>query len=350
MESIELQIRDLLRENLSPAQIVARLSGRLLDPELKDADRHAVFAFIFNAGLDRDLLVTIRQCIENKMPLSWSMFIESLSRQGQTPSPFVMESFFKGAKRQGLENEIILARSWDTWDKRFTIRRAALIDELSEKARKQVDTLKEKLQFLTDQRMVEQEQEVLELLVKLAPNDPDVKKADQQFKERWARHLITKKGSLPTAEARMLERWTSPLNTQEQAWVQFQLSEIQKITESNPVASYDFALFFGFMEAFAEGQEALQKAPATEAKDWLNVEFLVEARRFIEALDELNRLEGQYGDNPETPFAVSYLRAKALHGLGQSSDAMEVLKSLLSLRPNYRAAQSLMLQWSEAPE
>ena len=191
---------------------------------------------------------------------------------------------------------------------------------------------------------------MLELLVKLAPNDPDVKKADQQFKERWARHLITKKGSLPTAEARMLERWTSPLNTQEQAWVQFQLSEIQKITESNPVASYDFALFFGFMEAFAEGQEALQKAPATEAKDWLNVEFLVEARRFIEALDELNRLEGQYGDNPETPFAVSYLRAKALHGLGQSSDAMEVLKSLLSLRPNYRAAQSLMLQWSEAPE
>lgn len=350
MESIELQIRNLLNENISPGEIVARLSRRLLDTELKDADRHAIFAFIFNAGLDRNLLATFRQCIEYKMPLSWSIFIEALSRQGQTPSPFVMEAFFKGAKRQGLENEIILARSWDTWDKRFNSRRETLIQELSEKARKQVDTLKEKLQFLTEQRMVEQEQEVLELLIKLAPNDPDVKKADQQFKERWARHLITKKGSLPTAEARMLERWTSPLSSAEQAWVQFQFSEIQKITDNNPASSYDFALFFGFMEAFTEGQQALQKAPTTEAKDWLNVEFLVEARRFIEALDELNILEGQYGDNPETPFAVSYLRAKALHGLGQTSDAMEVLRSLLNLRPNYRAAQSLMLQWSEAPE
>lgn len=350
METIELKIRTLLNEGLTSADIVVQLSDRLLDPEIKDADRHALFAFIMNAGMDRHFLNIVRQCLVAKTPLSWSMFIEVLARQGQTPSPFVMEAFFKGAKRQGMENEIILARSWDTWDKRFAERREDLIQDLAQKARKQIDSLKEKLQFLRDQRMVEQEQDVLQLLMKLAPEDPEVKQEHQQFSERWARHMISNKGTLPSPEERMLERWTSPLNAEEQKWIQFQLEEIKTITERNPDSSYDFALFLGFMEAFAEGQQALQKAPSSEAKDWLNVEFLVEARRFIEALDELNNLEAKYGDNSETTFAVSYLRAKSYHGLGQSSDAMEVLKSLINLRPHYRAAQSLLLQWSKVPE
>lgn len=350
MESIEVQIRNLLLENATPAEIVTQLADQVLDSEITDADRHAVFAFIMNAGFDREFLNCIRNCLKAKKPLAWAMFIEVLARQGQTPSPYVMEAFFKGAKRQSLENEIILARSWDTWDKRFSEKRAEHIKELSQKARNQIDALKEKLQYLRDQRMVEQEQEVLELLIKLAPEDPEVLNEQKNFAERWARHLITKKGSLPSVAERLLERWISPLSAEQQAWMQFQLIEIKNVTEQNPEASYDFALFFGFMEAFAEGQETLQKAPASEAKDWLNVEYLVEARRFVEALDELNVLENRYADNPETPFAVSYLRAKAFHGLGQGSEAIEVLKSLLSLRPNYRAAQSLMLQWSESPE
>jgi len=350
MESIEAQIRNLLLENVPAAEIVALLGDQILDSEISDADRHAIFAFVMNAGLDSEFLNYVRNCLSAKKPLAWAMFIEVLARQGQTPSPYVMEAFFKGAKRQSLEHEIILAYSWDTWDKRFSEKRAGHINELLKKARNQIDALKEKLQYLRDQRMVEQEQEVLELLLKLAPDDPEIRSEQLNFRERWARHLITKKGNMPSVEERLLERWTSPLNAEEQAWMQFQLIEIKNITEQNPEASYDFALFFGFMEAFTEGQETLQKAPASEAKDWLNVEYLVEARRFIEALDELNTLENRYADNPETPFAVSYLRAKSFHGLGQSSEAMEVLKSLLSLRPNYRAAQSLLLLWSETPE
>jgi hypothetical protein len=58
-------------------------------------------------------------------------------------------------------------------------------------------------------------------------------------------------------------------------------------------------------------------------------------------------MEIKYISDPETTFAVSYLRAQALQGLGQHGSALEIMQSIVRVRPNYRSAHSLILEWTE---
>ena len=63
--------------------------------------------------------------------------------------------------------------------------------------------------------------------------------------------------------------------------------------------------------------------------------------------EAVNHLEIKYVDDPETTFAVAYLRAQCLRELGQEAAALETLRSLVRVRPNYRSAHALILEWAD---
>jgi thioredoxin-like negative regulator of GroEL len=99
------------------------------------------------------------------------------------------------------------------------------------------------------------------------------------------------------------------------------------------------------MELFEQARKLLEMAPSTLAVDWLYLDVLLKCRRYAEGLDALLTLERRYANDPETTFAATYARAQALAGLGQVGAAAALLKSLVSIRPGYRSAHSLLLQW-----
>jgi tetratricopeptide (TPR) repeat protein len=101
------------------------------------------------------------------------------------------------------------------------------------------------------------------------------------------------------------------------------------------------------MAEYLMGLEILAWAPAVPPNDWLRAELLVHARRFVEGLEHLKHLEVRYVDDPETSFAVSYLKAQCLQELGQKDAALEILKSIVRVRPNYRSAHALIQEWTE---
>lgn len=91
----------------------------------------------------------------------------------------------------------------------------------------------------------------------------------------------------------------------------------------------DLAIAFLFMGDYERALEALAWAPAGASTDWLRCELMLESKRHIEALEALNRMEIKYIADPESTFAVSYLRAQALFGLGQHGSALEIMQSIV---------------------
>ncbi|NJL25310.1 MAG: hypothetical protein HC902_09105 [Calothrix sp. SM1_5_4] len=109
----------------------------------------------------------------------------------------------------------------------------------------------------------------------------------------------------------------------------------------------DLAVAFWFLDEYGQALEILKWAEPSTANDWLHAELLFASRRYVEALELLNHLEVKYVNDPEATFSVSYIRAQCLRGLGQQAAALEILRSIVRIRPNYRSANALILAWTE---
>lgn len=104
------------------------------------------------------------------------------------------------------------------------------------------------------------------------------------------------------------------------------------------------------MDFHSEALTILEKAPPSPTVDWQRLDFMLAARLFVDALEESQRLEAAYADDPEAIFAAAYARARALKGLGQTELAIDVMRALVRARPGYKSAQSFLLDWSGGDE
>ena len=114
--------------------------------------------------------------------------------------------------------------------------------------------------------------------------------------------------------------------------------------------AYDLAMNLHFMDFNLEALEILRVAPPSPAVDWLTLELMIQSRRFVDALSQAAHLEAAYAEDPDAAFAVTYARARALKGLGQVELAIDLLRSLIRVRPAYKSAQSLLMDWSGGDE
>src|SRR5207253_6137253 len=123
------------------------------------------------------------------------------------------------------------------------------------------------------------------------------------------------------------------------------VSQSEDLARKNPQLAYDLSVMFMFMESYSEALKMLAFAMPSSESQWLRLELLLKAREFVLALDEADRMEMTYSTDPESTFAATYARARALRGLGQTAQAVELIRSIVSVRPNYKSARSLLMDW-----
>jgi thioredoxin-like negative regulator of GroEL len=166
----------------------------------------------------------------------------------------------------------------------------------------------------------------------------------KQFEEDWARNVLST--HMATLQNEAFERTkTQPSTADEEMLEQF-LQEGEKASYAHREFAFDLAVAFWFLDDYSRALQILVYAPPSQSAEWMRAELLFASRRYLEALEQLNTLEIKYIDDPENTFAVSYLRAQCLHGLGQNSTALEILQSIVRVRANYRSAHALMLEWT----
>jgi hypothetical protein len=101
------------------------------------------------------------------------------------------------------------------------------------------------------------------------------------------------------------------------------------------------AVALAMMDAWAEGLELLRLSPPSFERSLLELEFLHQAGRDVEALDLAESLLTQM-PNLEQKSHIQFLQAQAFLKLKKPREAHEVLENLIADNPDHLAARTLL--------
>lgn len=341
----ELELRRILKKRQSGQKLSTSLIKQILDESIPWEEKRAIWHFLYLSGRHGVLAVTLAQELKSKSRVPFDLLIQLMTDAEITPKSAVIESVMKGARKQSAVDELIGPRGWDQYDARFAQIREQLLTQKNSEQHKFKDGLLEKFQFLQSQRMTEQAGRVLRQMVELYPDEPEFKKLKQNFDEQWARDVLSDHQAVLSSEK--LDRTATAPSSSDEEMLKCFAQEGEKIIMEHRDFAADLSLAFWFMDEYNRALEVLNFASPSLANDWLRAELLFAARRFIECIELLNVLEVKYVNDPESTFAVSYLRAQCLQYCGQQAAALEILQSIVRVRPNYRSVSALIQQWTE---
>ncbi|MFK8138816.1 MAG: hypothetical protein AB8E15_10685 [Bdellovibrionales bacterium] len=207
-----------------------------------------------------------------------------------------------------------------------------------EKYRKSIQVLHEKIE--NSGSTIDYKEQIFNLAESL-PENTMVKEWVSRF------HLENAKLTLKNFENGL----NSPLSFEKS-----ELSSIEKLEIENfilhcknqAIDDYDLAIALMQMGALEEAIEISEFHLHEEKYFWIHIQNLLDLRRYVDCLSFCEKVMKNFTNQPEKVFALTYYQAQALWGAGQHSDAILGLEKLLELRPHYRSAHSLLLQWKRS--
>ena len=333
--------RDLGDANAVADELLKRWGLNLLD----DGQQADCAQFLLSAGLYPKLFKQVRKIAEGGGRIPWAQFAEALGRSGIQLDTLEVEAILAGAEAQQSMNDLILSRELDKYEPALAEARDMLRFEKSKELLGRKQGLRDKLQFMRANRLFDEEAKVIAEIQAIFPDETGMDVEKESLKLRWAREVIANSSTTtdPTSDL----QWKIERLPPEQAAAKAMIVERAKeLAAENPERAYDLAITLQMMDFPLEALSVLEFAPARSASDWLRLELLVQARQYASVLDEATRLEIEYAGEPESAFAAVYARARALRGLGQGSMAVDLMRSLVRIRPQYKSAQSLLMDWS----
>jgi hypothetical protein len=342
-EALEVAIRDLLMSQKDSDLVAQSLLKRLAIESPSRSERQTFLNFLVHAGYGAEILKLYENWFKEKKHIPLYAFCYVLHRSGFKPGAEFIKNLFVAQSNVLPEDRLTHFLPWEAFDPRLIDIKNSTYNHLQNESSRRKQKHIDKLEYYRVNRMIEEEERLLNELVVMYPEDEQLKKDKSQFRERWARAVIARKAFELFDEG---FESTEPLfSADEIKTAQAIVTAIQQIVKKKPQHAYNFAIGLFFLELFEPAREILAYAKSSVSVDWFTIELLLKCRRYVDALDALVTIEGRYAQDPETTFSVTYYRALALEGLGQTGVATELMRSLVNIRPGYRSAHSLLLQW-----
>lgn len=341
---LELEINTLLKEKNDPLLVADELLQRWRHRLLNETEQLDCAQFLLSAGLYPLLFSEIHRLANESEKIPWAQFAEALGRSGIKPDNYEVDALFNAAESQNALADLLRSRQLDLYSRTFAAKRAELQDIKSREAHNLKLQLKDQIQFVRAQRMFEQELNLLDRMQALFPAESEIEGEKGELRLRWAREVVAN-ARASTDPAIELERRLDHLSPEEENAKVLLIERAHEVAKEKPELAYDLAIGLHAMGFSLEALNVLEHAESQPSADWLKLELMIRARQFVSALEEATRLEEAYVNDPEAVFASTYARARALHGLGETASAIEILRGLVRIRPNYKSAQSLLLDW-----
>lgn len=338
---------DLRDPRLVADDLVRRWNMNLLGPdEQKDAAQYFLATGLYGVFFDQ-----IRVLCQDQGEIPWAQFAEVIGRAKIKPKPKELDAILEGAEAQNSLSDLVRSYKLDIWSKKFSDNRKRIKELRARDTEARKADLKDRLQFMRSNRLVDQEAALLKEAEAIFPADLEMKSERESFEIRWARDVIARAGIVAESpDAEDLERRAERLTPEQIAMRDLIVNRAREVAAENVGLAYDLALALHFMEFHVDAIEVLNQAPASPSIDWLRLDLMIFARLYVDALSEATRLEELYASDPETAFGATYARAHALKGLGQDEAAVELLRGLVRVRPSYKSAQSFLMDWSGGDE
>ncbi len=351
--AIESEIRLLFLESGDPSWVADQFVKRWDANVLSDEDIRSLTRFMIQVGLYPQLLFQIRRCLKREMQLPWAAMAEALAHMGVQLEPIEIDAFFEGISSQSasfetdLMFEFVESFGLDKFDTRPAEYRQQKTAHFRRAHEQKRADLQRQLEYARVNRLMSQEKRLLDEIQAFDPSDKELSKEKNLFAYREAQEIVENAlaHSPPKAE---MERKFAQLSPEMKKAAKPIIKRVRELAEkANEPELYDLALMLIFMDLHDEGIQLLDRRRKSSRIDWLLLETLILGRQFAAALGEVESLEVKYAGDSEAPFALTYARARALWGLGDTVTAIELIKSLTRVRPAYRSANTLLQQWSE---
>ena len=339
--AVEKEIQSALLKGASYQEIAKSLLKKSRFLKSTDAFLH-VCCFLYQAGFYNLIIeIAISRLSKNKV-VPWAVVIAVLSLHKIKIPAAVKKAFMSGIIKQDQVVSMLGSGSWDAGLPKLARLKAEKVDQIYREKNQKFVQLMEDLQFIQAQGFSEKEKEVLNELKQIEPDNPFIHEQWVQMKEKSARVLLHKRQySTPHQQLPV-----SRIDAQESQQIQKIVESVKHLMSEQPEKAYDMALFFLFIGHPQWAVSFLKDHLNSFSAEWLYVDLLIQSELYLDCLSFLDKLEAKYADNPEMPFSLAYIRAKAYYGLGQKNRAKNILSDLLAVRPKYRLAQFLLRQWS----
>lgn len=351
--AIETEIQQLFAESGDAALVAEQLMKRWDANVLSDDDVRSLTRFMIQAELFPQVIAQLRRCLKRDQLVPWSAMVETIHRLDVKLEPAEVDAIFVGVQHQSAaaENDLMLdlveSRGLDNYDPRTREYRVQKVAHIRRARDEKRADLQRQLDYARVNRLLSQEKRLLDEIQAFDPDDAEVSRQQDNFKYREAQEIFENAlaHSPPKAE---IERKFSQLSPELRKAARPIIARIRELAKAaNETQIYDMALMLIFMDLHDEGVKLLDTHRLSTRIDWLLLETLILARQYAAALGEVESLEVKYAGDSESPFALTYARARALWGLGDTITAIELMRSLSRVRPTYRSATTLLQQWME---
>lgn len=197
------------------------------------------------------------------------------------------------------------------------------------------------LDFARQQGFKDQRNKILEELKMLYPGDSDVSSAFQSEREHLARSTIHKVFQKKLAQS----DWFPTTTDIDPEIAKKIMKSAKKYLKKKPEFAIDIAIMLYQMDMYAEALLIIDSMKTKTAHTlWYALQISVDGKQYARALSIIDVLRHRQLNN-EHSFSLLYYQALALFGLGQKSEAKQIIANIVKIRPDYRSADSLLLDW-----
>lgn len=199
-------------------------------------------------------------------------------------------------------------------------------------------------------QLSEQEDQTLQQLIKLFPQDDEIKLLHQAHLEKKADEILIK--ARAPINKRYNKKFIEPANKETDEYIE-QVKEnlltlAKKLQTESPDQIYNMTLLALQLNLYDLSLKLVDMAPKTFASEWLKAEILFESARFLDLLKHIENLEKTMSNNPEATYGALYLKAQAYYGLGQREFAISLLETLSAKVGSYRSTEALIHEWKNS--
>ena len=303
----------------------------------------AVCRFMYQSGLYKLLIKTAVSRLKKKEVIPWAFIIEILESHKIETAKEKRKYFIEGIIEQDQWDALLTSYRWNKYHPELLTIQKKTIEKINRQRNQHYIQLMKDLEFIQAQGVLKKEEEILKELKKIDPENPKIQEKWLEFREKWGRSIIDQK---KTHLFNKSDLTTIPSEKEKKQAEQITQS-IKTILKKKPGAADDMALLLFFIGYPSLAVQILKNNLPSISSEWLYLDLLLQSELYLDCLSFVDIMEIKYSEDPETIFALTYIRAKAYHGLGKKKKAKEILSDLLEVRPNYRLTHYLLKQWEK---
>lgn len=255
---IEIEIADLLMQGEAPRKVAIDLLTQIHHKKYSHHDRNCILSFALNNNCIKETLTCMEEWVNQSRKFPWKHLAHILSLSKSKISDEFISTLIEGATAQDRIYDLAFSPNLNSKHDQIKQARIDLFIYVKERFDNRVMQLKDKLEFLEQQRLIEEQKEVLKELIRLEPSNDSYKRQLEEFKYYWSRDVLKKH----------LNKNTENIFTE----AQFIDVEEKKISDAllkefialnKPNLAYDFAIALHLMDA---SESALHLSIALQIK------------------------------------------------------------------------------------